>query len=155
MDEVRCTEMKLKEGLVYDKYSCRVVGFAELDEVDNQLSLMEQSPTSNTPQSATHLLTVMVRGLFTSCRFPYAHFPTTSLTSHQLLPIVWNAVERLERIGVKVVAITADGASPNRKMFRLHSPSGTEICYKTYTSENRSIYFFLDVPHLMKTTRNC
>ena len=62
-------EMKLKEGLVYDKYSCKVVGFAELDEVDNQLSLMEQSPTSNTPPLATHLLTVMVRGLFTSCRF--------------------------------------------------------------------------------------
>ena len=119
---------------------------------------MEQSPTSNTPPLATHLLTVMVRGLFTSCRFPYAHFPTTSLTSDQLLPIVWNAVERLERIGVKVVAITADGANPNRKMFRLHSPSGTEICYKTlnpYTSENRSIYFFTDVPHLIKTTRNC
>ena len=31
-------EMKLKEGLVYDKYSCKVV---ELDEVDNQLRVLD------------------------------------------------------------------------------------------------------------------
>jgi hypothetical protein len=107
-------EMKVK-GLVYDKHACEVVRYAELDDIDFQLDQLEQSPSvSNTPPVATHLLTLMVRGLFTRCRFPYAHFPTTSVTGDQLFSVVWEAVERLERIGLKVMGITADGASSNR-----------------------------------------
>lgn len=156
-------EMKVKESLVYDKFSCEVVGFVELDDIGYQLKHMEQQLTGNdynlTPRPvATHLLTFMVRGLYSSCKFPYAHFPTDSLTGDQIFPIVWEAIERLERIGFKVMAITADGASTNRKFFRMHAKSTTGLCYKCpnlYASEERSIYFFSDVPHLMKTTRNC
>lgn len=151
-------EMKVKESLVYDKYSCQVVGFVELDSITHQMSMLENQASSNLPPVATHLLTIMVRGLFTGCKFPYAHFPTDSLTGDQIFPIVWEAIERLERRGFKVIAITADGASPNRKFFRMHSSEKAELCYKTpnpYTSEERDIYFFSDVPHLMKTTRNC
>lgn len=151
-------EMKVKESLVYDKYSCQVIGFVELDDINHQMSLLENQTTSSLPPIATHLLTFMVRGLFTSCKFPYAHFPTDCLSGDQIFPIVWEAVERLERMGFKVIGITADGASPNRKFFHMHSSGSTDLCYKTrnpYTSEDRSIYFFSDVPHLMKTTRNC
>ncbi len=55
-----------------------------------------------------------------------------------------NAVFRLERM---VIAATADGASPNRSFFKLHS--STE--YKTlnpYSADERYIYFFSDPPHL-------
>lgn len=151
-------EMKVKEGLVYDKHSCEVIGFAELDNIDAQLNQLEQSPTvSNSPPIATHLLALMVRGLFTSCRFPYAHFPTTAVTGDQLFSVVWEAIERLERIGLKVMAVTADGASSNRKFFRMHSSSGSTTCYKAVNpyAQERSVYFFSDVPHLIKTTRNC
>ena len=150
-------EMKVKESLVYDKYSCQVVGFVELNSITHAMSMLENHPPSHQSPVATHLLTIMVRGLFTNCKFPYAHFPTDSLTGEQIFPIVWQAIERLERKQFKVIAITADGASPNRKFFRMHSNS-SEICYKTpnpCTSEERDIYFFSDVPHLMKTTRNC
>lgn len=151
-------EIKVKESLVYDKYSCEVVGFVELNDIKHQMSQLEEQTANPLPPVATHLLTLMVRGLFTSCKFPYAHFPTESLTGDQLFPIAWEAIERLERIGFKVVAITADGASPNRKFFHMHSAAGTDLCYKTcnpFTSEDRNVYFFSDVPHLMKTTRNC
>lgn len=53
--------------------------------------------------------------------FPYAHFATTNLTGENLFTIVWEAIERLERLGFKVIAITADGASPNRKFFRMRA----------------------------------
>ena len=63
---------------------------------------------------------------------------------------------------MKVIAATADGASQNRKFFRMHrhlvGDLDTEIVYRTkniYTKEIRFIYFFADVPHLMKTVRNC
>ena len=49
------------------------------------------------------------------------------------------------------MAVTADGASPNRKFFRMHCSDATaDLCYKTlnpYASEERSVYFFSDVPH--------
>ena len=154
-------ELKVKESLVYDKHACEVVGFAELDDINHQMSLLENQSASNlyVPPVATHLLTFMVRGIFSSCKFPYAHFPTDSLTGDQIFPIAWEAVERLERIGFKVIAITADGASPNRKFFNMHAPNNSsDLCYKSpnpYTTEDRDIYFFSDVPHLIKTTRNC
>ena len=152
-------EMKVKESPVYDKYNCQVVGFVEIDDIKHQMNILEKQTASDLPPIATHLLTIMVRGLFTSCKFPYAHFPTDCLTGDQIFPIVWEAIERLERKGFKVIAITADGASPNRKFFHMHCSDATvDLCYKTpnpYTSEDRSVYFFSDVPHLMKTTRNC
>jgi hypothetical protein len=67
----------------------------------------------------------------------------------------------LESLGLKVRSSTADGASPNRKFFRLHQPDGVPkgtIIYKTkniYVDEERDIYFICDPPYLIKTTRNC
>lgn len=138
-------EMKVKESLVYDKHNCEVVGFVELHDIKHQISQLEKTSPNRQPPVATHLLTLMVRGIFTGCKFPYAHFPTDSLTGDQIFPIVWEAIERLERIGLKVMAITADGASPNRKFFHMHSlnTSNGDLCYKTqnpYTSEDRNIY---------------
>ncbi len=118
---------------------------------------MERSDVER-PSIATHILGIMVRGVFSGLHFPYAHFPTTGVTGATLFSLVWEAIERLERLGFKVVALTGDGASPNRKFFSLHAESQEEICYKTlnpYATEDRFIYFFSDVPHLMKTTRNC
>ena len=97
------------------------------------------------PSVATHILGIMVRGVFSSLHFPYAHFPTTGVTGATLFPIVWEAIERLEQLGFRVVALTGDGASPNRKFFSLHAESRDEFCYKTpnpFTTEDRFIYFF-------------
>ena len=56
--------------------------------------------------------------------------------------------------------MTAEGASPNRKLFKMHQASKkpSEIVYKTpnpYSLDGQDIYFISDVPHLIKTTRNC
>ena len=70
---------------------------------------------------ATHVLVLMVRGLFTRLNFPYAHFATDGISGDLLSPIVWEAVRQVEAIGLNVVFTAADGASPNRKFFRLHN----------------------------------
>ena len=69
------------------------------------------------------------------------------------MPIFWQAVKYLEKINLKVIAATEDGASKNRNFFRMHKhlvgDSDTEIVYRTknsYTKEMRFIYFFPDVP---------
>lgn len=150
-------EMKVRESLVYDKHTAQVIGFAQLGNLNDQLDEMEKSDVER-PSIATHILGIMVCGVFSNLHFPYGHFPTTDLTGGKLFPIIWEAIECLERLGFNVVALTGDGASPNRKFFSLRGESNDEICYKTpnlYTKEDRFIYFFSDVPHLVKTTRNC
>ena len=155
-------EMKIKESLVYDKHNAKVLGFVDLGQVNNELQELEESCSEDgrlCRPVATHMLVLMVRGIFTSLQFPYAHFPTKALSADSLLAIIWEAVERLERLGLKVLVLTGDGASPNRKLFRLHKQASDEagVCYKTLNpyAEERYVYFISDVPHLLKTTRNC
>ena len=40
-----------------------------------------------------------------------------------IFPIVWEVVRNLECCGLKVIAITCDGASANRKFFKMHKSS--------------------------------
>lgn len=55
-------------------------------------------------------------------------------------------------------AIVADGASSNRRFFRMHHAKEGEIIYQVknlYSCDDRYLYFISDTPHLLKTTRNC
>lgn len=157
-------EVCIKDNLVYDKHGFRVIGFVDIGDVNNELLKFEQScqeakiPGSQLPV-AKYMLVFMVRGIFIDLKFPYAQFATRGITSDFLFPLVWKAVQRLEAAGFKVIAVACDGASQNRKFFHMHSPSNSrETVYKTvnpYADESRPIFFFSDVPHLIKTVRNC
>lgn len=46
---------------------------------------------------------MMVRGLFSRLRFPYAQFPVSSVTGDLLFEPFWQAVFRLERLDLKVL----------------------------------------------------
>jgi hypothetical protein len=158
-------EMKIKEGLVYDKYGCRVVGFVNLGETMNQIMDFERDCCEGKSELpvAKQMLVLMVRGLFFNLNFPYAQFTTKGITAEYLFPLVWTAIRRLEGLGFKVIAVTCDGAKPNRKFFQMHQAAennipGTKIAYRSvnpFVKEKRFVYFFSDVPHLMKTLRNC
>ena len=70
------------------------------------------------------------------------------------------SIRRLHEIGLNVICIVADGAKPNRRFMKDHShKEGTKngIVYKARNIYNPSmfVYFMSDVPHLIKTTRNC
>jgi len=158
-------EMKIKEGLVYNKNEGSIVGFVDLGEVNNTLASFEQSLAQSTNHAhlpiAKHILVFMVRGLFMSLKFPYAQYPTADLTADSLFPLAWDVVRHLEAAGFKVVSLTADKGSCNPKFFRLHHQAAgaaiSDIIYKVpnpYSSDGRNIYFISDVPHLIKTVRN-
>ena len=66
---------------------------------------------------ATHMLAFMVRGLTTKLDYPLAHYATTNLSAEQMYPVIWEVIGKVECVGLKVVAITADGAAQNRKFF--------------------------------------
>ena len=78
------------------------------------------------------------------------------------MPLFWRIVAVLEvSLNLHVCAAVNDGASPNRKFFRLHSKLAKEVdCDVVYKTPNiyapsRFIFFFADSPHLLKTARNC
>lgn len=155
-------EMKVHEDLVFDKANCQLVGFTNLGEINNkldevnQLCSSESAESSPRPELASHILLFMVRGMFSSLQFPYAHFATQGATADRLFPLVWEAVQRLEYCGFNVIAFCCDGASPNRAFYKMHGNRG-DFVYRTPNpfAEDRNIYFICDVPHLIKTTRNC
>ena len=155
-------EVKIKETLIFDKHTCELVGFTNVGDINNHLDRVQEQCESEQNSRvhtnvATHMLLFMVRGMFTSLEFPYAHFATRGATADALYPLVWEVVQRLERCGLNVIAFSCDGASPNRKFYKMHASSSDGVVHKTRNPfcEDRYIYFICDVPHLMKTTRNC
>lgn len=153
-------EMKIKEGIIYNKHECRIVGFVNFGSTNNDLLSFERS-IKESPDApvAKHMLVFLVRGVFIRMQFPYAQYPTADLTADLLYPIVWEVVRSLECAGFKVISLTGDKASVNRTFFRMNqSKKSRSLVYKVrnpYSIDKSYIYFISDVPHLIKTTRNC
>lgn len=123
-------EMKIKEDLVFDKHSCNLVGFTNVGEINDILDQVEQQADGKKRSNvSSHMLLFMVRGMFSSLEFPYAHFATRGISADSLYPIVWDAVRRLECCGLNVFAFCCDGAAPNRKFYKMHG--NKELAYKT------------------------
>ena len=150
-------EMKIKEGIVYNKHDCRIVGFVNFGNTNNELLSLVDGCSQ--PPVAKHMLAFMVRGIFIRLTFPYAQYPTTDITSDLLYPLVWEVVKNLECAGFRVISLTGDKASVNQTFFQMNqSAKKTEKVHKIrnpYSIDGSYIYFISDVPHLIKTTRNC
>ena len=144
--------MKIKENLIYDKFSGEIVGFTQLGEINNELLKLERDCKSDMdhPPLAKHLLVLMIRGIFFKLDFPYAHFGTETATADILHPIIWEAVRQIESIGLKVICITADGASPNRRFFRMHKTGiRSSLTYKAenpYAEDGKRWIYFISYP---------
>ncbi len=111
------------------------------------------------PHLAKQMLVLMVRTIFKpSFTFPLSQYPTENLTAVKLYPVIWETIEALELNGIAVVSFTSDGYSANRKFYNLCAKQGlkTDVPFKIRNPYRSSfIYLFCDVPHLLKTARNC
>ena len=166
-------EVHIKQELVFDKHEGSLIGFVNLGDTNNQLSEFEAALSNEEYQPlATSMLVFMVRGFFQKLNYPYAQFPCSNLTGDLLFNPVWEAISRLERSGFCVLSLTCDGASCNRRLWKLHSTDykakgkdktgkdGKEdgVVYKVpnpfASDSSRFLYFISDPPHLLKTIRN-
>ena len=148
-------EMKIQSDLVFDKNSGDLVGFMDLGDPMTNFACLDEKDTI-----ATHALAFLVRGLCTDVKHIIAYFFTGNVTSYQLMPIFWKVVSTLElSLDLWVVGLVNGGASPNRKLFNLHVKLAVDqkcdVVYKTINLFAPSRFFFADIPHLMKTARNC
>ena len=69
-------EMKIHEDIVFDK-SGEVIGYVDTGDFNNKLRQFENR--CKTDVIATHMLTLMIRGIFFKLQFPYAQFPTEGI----------------------------------------------------------------------------
>ena len=100
-------EMYVKESLVYDKHTGKMIGFTDLGDVNNCLISLEQALSSEVEQDpplARSMMVFMVRGIFTSFQYIYAQFPCSTLTGDLIFDPFWESIFRLERMGFKVTA---------------------------------------------------
>ena len=154
-------EMKVQENLIWDKHSGDIIVYVDLG--DKELNLA----TLKSDYIASHMLVFLVRSIVNPLKLSLGNFATTTAPSPQLFPLFWKAVSILEdNCNLKVVGVTSDGASPNRRMYRMHLRmtkiedvnNDVDVTYKTrniVADDNRLIYFISDPPHLIMTARNC
>ena len=148
-------EMKIKQNLVFDKNSNMLVGFTDLGDPDLNFAVMDEGSI------ATHVMLFMIRAIASRFKYCLAYFGTDTVNGIQIFTLFWEAIFLLEKkCKLTVIATVADAATSNRAIFRMHSSfndNRDNILHYTINlyAKERSIYFFSDAPHLMKTLRNC
>ena len=94
-----------------------LIGFVDLGDKDLNFETLE-----NVNKLATFVSVFLIRSITNPLSFSFANFSTSGITVFQMFPIFWRAVSILEvTCQLKMVAAVAAGASPNRKLIRMHS----------------------------------
>ena len=123
------------------------------DEIKTLMNRFEEKGENH--DFARYINVFFVRGIFSKLCFPIGCHPSMGFTGDQLFPLVWEATRILEGLGLKVRSWTCDGATPNRKFLKIDSKCQDRDYYTTNVfDQNKKIYSFSDVTHLLKTTRN-
>ena len=109
-------ETKVQKDLVWDKHTNELIGFVDLGNTEVNYATLVKSD-----DLASSILVFLIRSLHNPLSFSVATFATKSITSYQLFLLFWKAVSILElTCQLKVIASTADGASPNRSFVKIH-----------------------------------
>ena len=155
-------EMEIQENLLWDKDNGELIGYVDLGDIDLNYATLSKVTTV-----ASHVLVFLIRSIVNPFKFSLANFATDGISASQMFPLLWKAISICGKSSLKVIAVTLNGASSNRKLFRMHwhltqdddmNPE-TDVTYRTRNlfsgTENRFLYFISDVPHLLKTAQNC
>ena len=124
-------EIYIKNDMVYDKHEGSLIGFVNIGDTNNQILEFEAIINTGEPGTslAISMMVIMVRGLLHRLDYTYAQFACGKLSGDLMFDPIWEAVERLERIGFFVLGLCCDGASANSKLWKLHSES-KELMYR-------------------------
>ena len=120
--------MKIKSNLVYSKTSWKMIGFTEMGSMNDEFKTFqeklerEQSADKLDRELALHVMVYMIRGTFSNLSYPFAFFASIGFTASQLYPCTIEASKVLICLGFPVRTYVSEGASPNRKSYKIISP---------------------------------
>ena len=136
-------EVKIKEGLVFDQASDKLVGFVDFHTGNESHS---------TDLLATQCMQFYFKSLFANFSFPCAYFLTRSVTAAQVTNMFLTGVHALHDHGFTVMLACGDGASYNRTFFRMNATENGSRAANPRPGE--LIFFISDPPHIFKKLRN-
>ncbi|XP_052130258.1 uncharacterized protein LOC113209909 [Frankliniella occidentalis] len=161
-------EIYINQNLVSRKSDGSVVGYCHLDDVTQELLQLQHTVaaaaegvpvTPLTPPLAKTMMTYMVKGTSSGIKNVVAAYSCAGTTKEDLYRHSWEVVEKCECSGIKIIAIVCDGSGLNRAFIDMNPPKTTQhgVTFDTVNpyDPSRSIFFISDVPHLVKTVRNC
>ncbi|XP_052126892.1 uncharacterized protein LOC127750159 isoform X2 [Frankliniella occidentalis] len=157
-------EMHISQNLVFQKSSGKLVGFTTLDQLDREVKILEQLIDNCDKDCeetiASKIMVYMVKGVSSGIKKVIATYGVGNMSAIQMKRWTWQVIGALERSGIAIVAFVCDGSSINRAFINSHKPATPHpsgIVFDTWNKcvRSRKLYFLSDVPHLLKTTRNC
>ena len=105
-------EIKIQENLVCDKHNGELIRYVDLG--DTALNYPTLSKVTTVP---SHVLIFLIRSIVNPFKFSFANFATDGISASEMFPLLCKAISICEKSSLKVIAITCDGTSPNRKLF--------------------------------------
>lgn len=110
-------------------------------------------------EQATHGLVLQFQSLTDKYTQPIAVFASQSaVKGEDLARLVLKAICLLENAGALIHGVISDGASTNRKMWKILQIDSSIDGLKTYfphpLDDKRKVFIFSDTPHLIKCVRN-
>lgn len=133
-------EISIRRDLVYDLQSDKIDGFVDLGNEERE------------PLIGKCICVFMVRGLFHNWKYVLNYFVSDSCIKAEILKeLILQNIKLASEIGLHIRAVVCDQGSNNRKSFKLLNLT-KESPY--IEREGVKIYFFYDVPHLIKSFRN-
>ena len=127
-------EMALKEGLTYDPNRDEVEGLSEGKIVN-------------------HALVFMARGIIHRWKQPFGYFLSSGpVPGQQLKSLLFEAIQELEKTGLKVIVVVSDQGSNNISVFQTQLHVTVEQPF--FMVGKNKVFVIYDPPHLMKNIRN-
>ena len=134
-------EISLKTNLIYDISADEVLGFVDLG-ASKKCELI-----------ATSALVVMACGIADKWKQPLGYFLVhESCKSIDVKRILFDAIDKLDSIGLKVVCVISDLGSNFQQLTRELGVTPTQPWF--LTESGKKIFFLYDPPHLIKAVRN-
>lgn len=157
-------EMHISQNLIFQNSTGRMIGYTALDTVEREVRqlehLIDDCEKEFEETLASKALVFMVKGVSNGIKEVVATYFVGNLSANQLYMWTWEVIGALERCGMEVVAFVSDGSAVNRAFIKKHTPATPHpsgIVFDTWNkaAPARKLYFIADVPHLLKTIRNC
>ena len=113
-----------------------LLGFTNLGDIDTCLTWFKQSVEGGKSEGIPLVNTMLVILMYVVCvtfhgqgtiqrSVSLSTIPLCQFVRRSTVSLVWEAVARLERYGVRVLGSTCDGLAANRRFFRLHKQRHT------------------------------
>jgi len=143
-------EIQISKNIDFRVDSCKVVGMVDFGELTSE---------ENRYQEGDHALVFLFQPHLGGWHQTIGCFCSASTTPTMILSkFILQAIILLENSGALVDGIVCDGASSNRSALASFGFNGdvknVQNKMQNPCDKERSIFFFCDVPHLLKTIRN-